>query len=143
MTELNLLDIIEDAEQAEETVKHSSKSTAVTLFKSNKYKNGKRTETSLIDEAIIQACEALHAKGITQISFFAVHRVYDSLNPDRKLKKRDRVYRHVNAEQKQDDMKPFISHDYDNIIFKPALYNALELEVPKALQTKTFKKNAK
>lgn len=124
----NLLDVIKKAEETTPAIKNSSVSSSVTLFKSSLFKKGKRTETSLIDETIITACKELHAEGITEVSYFALNALFQTINYP--LKKRDRIYAHIHAESKKEHFAPFLRIESEKIIFKDALYQALELEVP-------------
>lgn len=134
---VNILDILNQAEATpKEERKISSSSSKTTLFKSSLYKKGKRTETSLIDEVICEAVKASHTAGKSEVSFYALTRLFEALHY--RLKKYDRIASHVEA--KSEIFSSFFKIEADKLQFKDSVLIALELEVEKP-QVKLKKAN--
>lgn len=125
---MNVLDILNAAESTpiEARTVHSS-SSRTTLFKSSLYKKGRRTETSLIDECIIEAVKASHKGGKGEVSYYALTKLFEALHY--RLKKYDRISNHVEA--KEEIFSKFFVIEPDKLKFKDSILIALELEVEK------------
>jgi hypothetical protein len=133
---INILDILASAEATpKELRKVASSSNKTTLFKSSLYKKGKRTETSLIDEVICEAVKASHTAGKSEVSFYALTRLFEALHY--RLRKYDRIASHVQA--KEEIFSSFFELEPDKLKFKDSILVALELEKNKP-ETKLRKK---
>jgi hypothetical protein len=135
---IDVLSILNEAESTPQEARVAkSSSNRTTLFKSSLYKKGKRTETSLIDETIIEAVKASYTAGKTEVSFYALTRLFEVMNY--RLRKYDRIASHVEA--KKEIFSSFFKIETDKLQFKDSILIALELEVEKP-QTKLRKKEA-
>lgn len=133
---VDVLSILEEAEATPEEARVvSSSSNKSTLFKSTLYKKGKRTETSLIDETIIEAIKASHEAGKKEVSFYALTKLFEALNY--RLKKYDRIASHVEA--KEEVFNSFFEISPSGLKFKDSILVALNLELKK-VETKLRKK---
>jgi hypothetical protein len=134
------VDIFAILNEAEETPiearRVSNSSNRTTIFKSSLYKKGARTETSLIDETIVEAVKASHVAGKTEVSFYALTRLFEALHY--RLKKSDRIASHIQA--KEEVFSSFFEVKVDKIVFKDSILIALELETKKP-ETKLKKAN--
>jgi len=125
---INVLDILTEAESVPEEERNiiSSSSEKSTLFKSTRFKKGKRTETSLIDDIIVDAVKSLHSAGKNEVSFFALTKLFEATNY--RLKNRLRIAEHVQA---KDVFTSFFDVKIDKLVFKQSILTALELETKK------------
>lgn len=133
--EKKAIDILSILEAAEATPKEArtvrvSSAQKTTIFKSSLYKRGVRTETSLIDDAICAAVKNLHAAGKGEVSYYALTKLFEALNPSHTLKSTTRIVDHVQA--KDEIFEQFFELKPNKIIFKDSIIIALNLETDKA-----------